>query len=207
MSIVKDMDMIYDLKMLRPDKKSRLKSLYEKYIGRMDEAQRAAWDKFYTPIIDDFYKQNLQGKDLANWKFQRYMRDYMKTVKSLDDNVGRVLDYLKEKGLLDNTLVVYTSDQGFYMGEHGWFDKRFMYEESMRTPLIMRLPKGFDRRGDITEMVQNIDYAPTFLELAGAEIPSDIQGVSLVPLLKGEHPRTGGKLSTIISTNIPPSTW
>ena len=189
MSIMKDMDMIYDLKMLRPDKKTRLKSLYEKYIGRMDEAQRAAWDKFYTPIIDDFYKQNLQGKELANWKFQRYMRDYMKTVKSLDDNVGRVLDYLKEKGLLDNTLVVYTSDQGFYMGEHGWFDKRFMYEESMRTPLIMRLPKGFDRRGDITEMVQNIDYAPTFLELAGAEIPSDIQGVSLVPLLKGEHPK------------------
>ena len=189
MSIVKDMDMIYDLKMLRPDKKSRLKSLYEKYIGRMDEAQRAAWDRFYTPIIDDFYKQNLQGKELANWKFQRYMRDYMKTVKSLDDNVGRVLDYLKEKGLLDNTLVVYTSDQRFYMGEHGWFDKRFMYEESMRTPLVMRLPKGFDRRGDITEMVQNIDYAPTFLELAGAEIPSDIQGVSLVPLLKGEHPK------------------
>ena len=121
---VQDMDMIYDLKMLRPDKKTRLKSLYEKYIGRMDEAQRAAWDKFYTPIIDDFYKQNLQGKELANWKFQRYMRDYMKTVKSLDDNVGRVLDYLKEKGLLDNTLVVYTSDQGFYMGEHGWFDKQ-----------------------------------------------------------------------------------
>ena len=189
MSIVKDMDMIYDLKMLRPDKNTRLKSLYEKYIGRMDEGQRAAWDKFYTPVIDDFYRQNLQGKELANWKFQRYMRDYMKTVKSLDDNVGRVLDYLKEKGLLDNTLVVYTSDQGFYMGEHGWFDKRFMYEESMRTPLIMRLPKGFDRRGDITEMVQNIDYAPTFLELAGAEIPSDIQGISLVPLLKGEHPK------------------
>ena len=107
--------MIYDLKMLRPDKNTRLKSLYEKYIGRMDEGQRAAWDKFYTPVIDDFYRQNLQGKELANWKFQRYMRDYMKTVKSLDDNVGRVLDYLKEKGLLDNTLVVYTSDQGFYM--------------------------------------------------------------------------------------------
>ena len=139
--------MIYDLKMLRLDKDSRLKALYEKYIGRMDKAQRAAWDKFYDPIIADFYRQNLQGKELANWKFQRYMRDYMKTVKSLDDNVGRVFDYLKKKGLLDNTLVVYTSDQGFYMGEHGWFDKRFMYEESMRTPLIMRLPKGFDRRG------------------------------------------------------------
>lgn len=112
----------------------------------------------------------------------------MKTVKSLDDNVGRVLDYLKEKNLLENTLVVYTSDQGFYMGEHGWFDKRFMYEESMRTPLIMRLPDGFERRGDITEMVQNIDYAPTFLELAGLSVPEDMHGVSLLPLLKGEHP-------------------
>ena len=188
MSIVKDMDMIYDLKMLRPDKKTRLKSLYERFVGRMDEGQRAAWDAFYSPVIDDFYQKNPQGKDLANWKFQRYMRDYMKTVKSLDDNVGRVLDYLEENGLLDNTLVVYTSDQGFYMGEHGWFDKRFMYEESMRTPLIMRLPKEFDRKGDITEMVQNIDYAPTFLELAGVKVPDDIQGVSLLPLLKGEKP-------------------
>ena len=188
MSIVKDMDMIYDLKMLRPDKKTRLKSLYESFIGRMDEGQRAAWDAFYGPVIDDFYQKNPQGKDLANWKFQRYMRDYMKTVKSLDDNVGRVLDYLKENGLLDHTLVVYTSDQGFYMGEHGWFDKRFMYEESMRTPLIMRLPKGFDKKGDITEMVQNIDYAPTFLELAGVKVPEDIQGESLLPLLKGKKP-------------------
>ena len=186
MSIAKDMDLIYDLKMIQPDKNSHLKPTYQRMLARMDSAQRKAWDDFYNPIIEDFYRRNLQGRELAEWKFQRYMRDYMKTVKSLDDNVGRVLDYLKEKGLLDNTLVVYTSDQGFYMGEHGWFDKRFMYEESMRTPLIMRLPKGFERRGDITEMVQNIDYAPTFLELAGAEIPSDIQGVSLVPLLKGE---------------------
>lgn len=186
MSIIKDMDMIYDLKMLRPDKESRLKSLYERFIGRMDAEQRAAWDRFYSPIIEDFYKKNLSGKELAEWKFQRYMRDYMKTVKSLDDNVGRVLDYLKEKDMLDNTLVVYTSDQGFYMGEHGWFDKRFMYDESMRTPLIMRLPKGYERRGDITQMVQNIDYAPTFLELAGAEVPADIQGCSLLPLLRGE---------------------
>ena len=98
MSIVKDMDMIYDLKMLRPDKKTRLKSLYERFVGRMDEGQRAAWDAFYSPVIDDFYQKNPQGKDLANWKFQRYMRDYMKTVKSLDDNVGRVLDYLEENG-------------------------------------------------------------------------------------------------------------
>jgi len=154
----------------------------------LDKDQRAAWDKFYDPIIDKFYKANLKGKELANWKYQRCMRDYMKTVKSLDDNVGRVLDYLKENNMLDNTLVVYTSDQGFYMGEHGWFDKRFMYEESMHTPLVMHLPKGFNRRGDIDEMVQNIDYAPTFLDLAGLPIPEDIQGVSLLPLLKGEHP-------------------
>ena len=188
MSVDKDMDLIYDLKMLMPDKKSRLAGAYKNIIGRMDEAQRAAWDKVYNPIIEDFYKKNLKGKELAEWKYQRYMRDYAKTLKSLDDNVGRVLDYLEEKGLLDNTLVVYTSDQGFYMGEHGWFDKRFMYEESMHTPLVMRLPKGFERRGDISELVQNIDYAPTFLELAGADVPEDIHGVSLLPLLKGEKP-------------------
>ena len=116
------------------------------------------------------------------------MRDYLKVVKSLDDNVGKLLDELEKEGLLENTLVVYASDQGFYMGEHGWFDKRFMYEESMRTPLIMRLPEGFNRRGDIPQLVQNIDYAPTFLDLAGLPIPDDMQGVSLLPLLRGENP-------------------
>ena len=153
MSIAKDMDLIYDLKMQRSDKETPLKSLYEQFYGRMDLAQKAVWDKFYTPIIDKFYKDDLKGEDLVRWKYQRYMRDYAKTVKSLDDNVGKVLDYLEKEGLLDNTLVVYTSDQGFYMGEHGWFDKRFMYEESMRTPLIMRLPEGFDKRGDIPQLV------------------------------------------------------
>ncbi len=188
MSIVEDMDLVYDLKMYYPGHESRLRGLYEHFIGRMNPEQRAAWDKVYDPIIADFKARKLTGRELAEWKFQRYMRDYMKTVKSLDDNVGRVLDYLEANNLLDNTLVVYTSDQGFYMGEHGWFDKRFMYEESMRTPLVMRLPKGFDRRGDITEMVQNIDYAPTFLELAGVEVPADMHGRSMVPLLRGEQP-------------------
>ena len=188
MSIVKDMDLIYDLKMLAEGKDSRLKGAYDGILRCMDEEQRAAWDKFYGPIIQDFYRQNLSGKELAEWKFQRYMRDYMKTVKSLDDNVGRVLDYLEQHDMLKNTLVVYTSDQGFYMGEHGWFDKRFMYEESMRTPLVMRLPDDFKAKGDIDEMVQNIDYGPTFLDLAGAEIPADMHGVSLKPLFEGEHP-------------------
>lgn len=188
MSIAQDLDMIYDLKMLKPEEKSRLKKAYEHIIGRMDEEQRKVWDATYEPIIEDFYKRQPEGKKLIEWKFQRYIRDYMKTVKSLDENVGRVLDYLKEKGLLEHTLVVYTSDQGFYMGEHGWFDKRFMYEESMRTPLIMRLPKGLSRRGDIAELVQNIDYAPTILDMAGVEIPQEMHGISMLPLLKGEQP-------------------
>ena len=188
MNILKDMDVLYDLKMNRPDKDSPLKARYESYYNRMDSAQMARWNEFYDPIIEDFYSRNLSGKELAEWKYDRYMKDYLKVVKSLDDNVGRVLDYLEEHDMLDNTLVVYTSDQGFYMGEHGWFDKRFMYEESFNTPLIMRLPKGFDTRGEITEMVQNIDYGPTFLDLAGVEVPDDMQGVSLLPLLKGEHP-------------------
>jgi arylsulfatase A-like enzyme len=114
------------------------------------------------------------------------MRDYMACIQSVDDNVGRVLDYLEANGLDENTLVVYTSDQGFYTGEHGWFDKRFMYEPSFRTPLLMRLPEGYERSGDITEMVQNIDYAPTFLELAGVTIPEEVQGRSLLSLLKKE---------------------
>lgn len=182
------MDIQYDLKMLNPEEMTRLKETYEAFLGRMDEKQRAAWDAFYDPIIEEYYNSEMTDKELAEWRFQRYMRDYLKTLKSLDDNVGRVLDYLDEHGLNDNTLVVYTSDQGFYMGEHGWFDKRFMYEESLNTPLLMRLPKGLDARGEINEMVQNIDYAPTFLELAGVDIPEDMHGVSVVPLLRGEHP-------------------
>ncbi len=189
MSISKDMDLVYDLKMLYPNSNTTLTPYYKSFIGRMNKEQRAAWDKHYDPIIKEFDKAKLKGKELDNWKYQRYMRDYMKTLKSLDENVGRVLDYLEENNMLDNTLVVYTSDQGFYMGEHGWFDKRFMYEESMRTPLVMRLPKGYNKRGEINQMVQNIDYAPTFLELAGVEVPQDIHGVSLLPLLKGEEPK------------------
>ena len=119
------------------------------------------------------------------------MRDYIRCLMSVDDNVGRLLDYLDEQNLTENTLVVYTSDQGFYMGEHGWFDKRFMYEESMRTPLLMRYPPLVQPGSEITELVQNIDYAPTFLDLAGVQIPEDMQGLSLVPLLAGENKLPG----------------
>ena len=189
MHILEDMDIIYDTKMLKDDVETHYKGAYLSFIGRLTPEERAQYDAAYAPIIKEFYEKQPQGKELAEWKYQRYMRDYAKVVKSLDDNVGRVLDYLKEQGLDKNTLVVYTSDQGFYMGEHGWFDKRFMYEESMRTPLVMTLPEEFDRKGDIVEMVQNIDYAPTFLELAGVDVPDDMHGESLVPLFRGEQPK------------------
>ncbi|MCU0403673.1 MAG: DUF4976 domain-containing protein, partial [Chitinophagaceae bacterium] len=123
---------------------------------------------------------------LTEWKYQRYMRDYLSTSLSLDRNVGRLMKYLEEAGLLGNTIVIYTSDQGFYMGEHGWFDKRFMYEESMRTPLIMRYPKMLKGGLVNNNLVQNIDLAPTLIELGGGKVPSDMQGRSLVPLLKGQ---------------------
>ena len=155
--------------------------------NNLNPDQKAAWDAYYDPIIADFKAKKRTGKELAEWKYQRYMHDYCRVIHSVDRNIGRVLDYLEEQGLMENTLIVYTSDQGFYMGEHGWFDKRFMYEESFRTPLLMRLPGG--KRGDIPQLVQNIDYAPTFLELAGVAVPSDIQGESLLPLLKGEEPK------------------
>ncbi len=191
MHIYKDMDLVYDLKMLKKGIQPKGLGGYYSWNkdkqgihGRLRPEVKARFDSLYYPIADKFYKKNLEGKALAEWKYQRYMRDYAKVVKSLDRNVGRVIDYLREHDMLDNTLIVYTSDQGFYMGEHGWFDKRFMYEESMRTPLVMHLPKSLKKRGDIKELVQNIDYAPTFLDMAGLNVPQDMQGESLLPLLK-----------------------
>ncbi len=180
-----DMDLVNDLKMIRSGVKTRLSGAYEHgEYARMSPRQKELWDEHYQPIIDKFYNENPQGKELALWKYQRYMTDYAKTVQSLDENVGRVLDYLEANDMMENTIIIYTSDQGFYMGEHGWFDKRFMYEESFSTPLAMRLPSQFKRKGKIEEMVQNIDFAPTMLDIAGVEIPEDIQGISLLPLLK-----------------------
>lgn len=188
MSIDKDMDVVYDLKMA--DKENEVRGVrYEEWgrqmYNRLNPAQKAAWDAHYDPIIKKFKEAKLSGKALAEWKFQQYMRDYLRVIHSVDRNIGRVLDYLEEKGLMENTMIVYTSDQGFYMGEHGWFDKRFMYEESFRTPLLIRLPGG--KKGDIDQLVQNIDYAPTILDLAGIEKPEEMQGESFLPLLKGEE--------------------
>jgi arylsulfatase A-like enzyme len=148
-------------------------------------------------VLNHLTKDDLKGAEppaglseqqLREWKYQRYIKDYLRCVASVDDNVGRVLGYLDESGLAENTLVIYTSDQGFYLGDHGWFDKRFMYEESLRMPLLMRLP-GAIRRGAVNrDIVLNLDFAPTFLELAGAPVPDDMQGESLRPILRDHTP-------------------
>ncbi|MFO7574597.1 MAG: DUF4976 domain-containing protein, partial [Bacteroidales bacterium] len=192
MSIMKDMRMASDLKITGTDGDSLSQSEkdYLWYLNRrLTPEQRTAWLREYDSISRAYNENPLSGDSLAVYKLNRYLTDYLRTIQSVDRNTGRLLDYLGSSGLLENTLVVYTSDQGFYLGEHGWFDKRFMYEESFRTPLMMRLPESFTAHGDIEQMVQNIDFAPTFLELAGVEPPADMQGVSLVPLLKGLKPK------------------
>jgi len=157
--------------------------------GRATEEQKALYD----PILDsinNWFEQNwpsLTDEEKMKWKYQRYMQDYLGCISSVDDNVGRVLDYLDESGLAENTIVVYTSDQGFYLGEHGWFDKRFIYDESFKTPLMVRWP-GTVKAGTVeTEMVQNLDFAQTLLSAAGIAPPSDMQGESLMPLLVGDR--------------------
>lgn len=150
--------------------------------------QRKAWDAYYGPRNEAFRKANLAGKDLVRWKYNRYMHDYLGCLKAVDEGVGRVLDYLDAEGLADDTIVVYASDQGFYLGEHGWFDKRWVFEESLRTPLLVRWP-GVAKPGAVDKnLVSNLDFAETFLEAAGLNVPSAMQGRSLVPLLQGRTP-------------------
>ena len=157
--------------------------------GRANEEQRKKYDVTLDKISEDFKKNwpNMSDKEKMKWKFQRYMQDYLATISSVDDNVGRVLNYLEETGLDDNTIVVYTSDQGFYLGEHGWFDKRFIYDESFKTPLMIKWPNKIKPGITSDEMVQNLDYAQTFLEAAMIDVPTDMQGESLMPLLLGEN--------------------
>lgn len=153
-------------------------------VNRMNPEQRIAWGKYYFPRNRRLLEARLTGKELDEWKYQNYIRDYMSVIKSVDESVGRVLDYLDSHGLADNTIIVYTSDQGFYMGEHGWFDKRFMYEESLRTPLLIAYPGHIQPGTVCNKLVQNIDYAPTFLDLAGISKPKELPGRSLTPLFK-----------------------
>ena len=190
MEIGRHMTDAYDLKLAphSPEGLTEQQSRrWNNTFGRLTEEQRKVWFAAYDPKNEEFRKQNLTGEDLVRWKYQRYIKDYLRCIASIDANLGRVLDYLDEAGLADNTVVIYSSDQGFYLGEHGWFDKRWMYEESLRTPLVARWP-GVIKPGSVNrEMVSNIDFAPTFLEIAGVEPPADMQGVSLAPFMRGQE--------------------
>ncbi len=189
MSIAKDMFLAYDLKMWTPDALDKKGWQYNSTIGRLTESQRAEWDAAYESEIGEYIALGLDGDELTRWKYQRYIKDYLRCIAGVDDSIGHVLDYLEENGLAKNTIVMYSSDQGFYLGEHGWYDKRWMYEESVRTPLVVRWPGGAKPGSHVTQMVQNIDMAATFVELAGGEVPAEFQGESLVPLLRGQRPK------------------
>ena len=160
---------------------------YSREVGRLTSGQLANWTRSYDQVNADLKKSypGMDDKEKMQWRYQRYMQDYLGTIRAVDENVGRVLDYLEANKLMDNTIIVYTSDQGFYLGEHGWFDKRFVYDESFKTPLLVAWLGKVAPGSKSTEMVQNLDYAHTFLDAAGISAPADMQGESLLPLLTG----------------------
>jgi arylsulfatase A-like enzyme len=190
MSIEKTMRMDYDLKMFDS-------TINEFSILRMNPAQRGKNDPYYAAIYADLKSKNLSGKALIEWKYQRYMRDYLSTAASMDRNIQRTLDYLDKNGLSENTIVIYVSDQGFYLGEHGWFDKRFMYEESFRTPMVMRYPGKIRPGTSNDDLVMNLDIGPTILEAAGIKAPADMQGRSFLPIVSTNQPKNKKDRKTV----------
>lgn len=189
MSIAETLTDDWDLKLLTREEMLRdtTNKLYNVY-KRMPAEVQDKWDEVYAGRIAEYRSGKLKGKELVSWKYQQYMRDYLATAQSVDEGIGKLLDYLEETGELDNTIIVYTSDQGFFLGEHGWFDKRFMYEECEKMPMIVRYPAAIKAGTTTSALSMNIDFAPTFLDFAGVEIPQDIQGCSLRPVLEN-----GGK--------------
>jgi arylsulfatase A-like enzyme len=178
---------LMDMGQVEPEVDEFPNGFYGPY-NRASQEQKAMYDPILDSINADF-KNNwpkMDAREKMKWKYQRYIQDYLACISSVDDNIGRVLDYLDASGLAENTIVVYTSDQGFYLGEHGWFDKRFIYDESFKTPLMIRWPNKVRSGMTNDEMVQNLDFAQTFLEAAGIQAPDDMQGESLLPLLRGE---------------------
>ncbi len=194
MEIDRHFDWAYDAK-LRKDERGDVKLPSPDRYGtpeynRMNESQRKRWNEHFGPhnraFLADFRSGQLSHKEIVRWKYRRYMRNYLSTVKAVDESVGRVLDYLDANGLSENTIVIYSSDQGFFLGEHGWYDKRWMFEESFRMPFLIRWPGVVKPGSRPAELIQNIDYAPTFLQAAGLEVPAEVQGRSLLPVFKGE---------------------
>lgn len=193
MEIDRHFDWAYDAKVRKNERGDVKLPKPDRYgtpeYNRMTDAQKAKWDAHFGPrnqkFLADFKAGKLNHKDLVRWKYRRYMRNYLGTVKAVDENVGRMLKYLGDNGLADNTIVIYSSDQGFFLGEHGWYDKRWMFEESFRMPFLIRWPGVLKAGSRPAQLIQNIDYAPTFLSIAGLDIPKEVQGRSLTPILKG----------------------
>jgi arylsulfatase A-like enzyme len=182
---------------LKVDVRREGTDFYQRVYSRLTPEQQPAWDRNLDKRLKEYQNPDLKGVALLKWKFQSYMlkwkfqsymRDYLACVRSLDDNVGRLQAYLESSGLKDNTVFIYSSDQGFYLGEHGWFDKRFMYDESYRTPLLVSWPGVVEPGRVNSNLVSNLDFAQTFLEIASADSDPEMQGLSLLPLLKGEKP-------------------
>lgn len=193
MSIENHMELFYDLFVTTkdgtvPEGGSALDASGYRNIARMTDEQRAVWDAAFGPRNAAFHEANLEGEDLVRWMHQRYLKNYLRCVRGVDDSIGRLTKWLEEKGLAENTIVIYCSDQGFYLGDHGWYDKRWMYEESLMMPFIVRWPGQVEAGSICDALIQNIDYAPTFLEVAGLDTPNAVHGESLLPLMRGETP-------------------
>ncbi len=193
MEIDRHFDWAYDAKVRKDERGDVQLPKPDRYgtpeYNRMTEAQKKRWDEHFGPrnqaFLADFAKGSLSHKELVQWKYQRYMQNYLGTVKAVDESVGRLLQHLDDNGLAENTIVIYSSDQGFFLGEHGWYDKRWMFEESFEMPFLIRWPGVVKPGSKPTELIQNIDYAPTFLEMAGLDAPNEIQGESILPILNG----------------------
>ena len=186
MSIDRHFYYAYDLKVHQdvPFATERERRLKDGEYRRMTPKQKAVWDAYYKPRNDAFLAHPPTGANLVRWKYQRYVKNYLRCIDSVDENVGRVLDALDQKGLTENTIVIYSSDQGFYLGDHGWYDKRWMFEESLKMPFLIRWPGQIKPGTTYEQLIQNIDYAPTFLEAAGLAVPEEVQGESLLRLFK-----------------------
>ena len=192
MEIDRHFDWAYDAKIRKDERGNVTLPPPDRYgtpeYNRMNDDQKRIWDAHYGPRNVEFLEQFAAGKlteeDVVRWKYRRYMRNYLGTVKAVDESVGRLLDYVDDQGLTEDTIVIYSSDQGFFLGEHGWYDKRWMFEESFRMPFLIRWPGQIAAGSKLDALIQNIDYAPTFLDAAGLEIPSEVQGMSMRPLFR-----------------------
>jgi N-acetylglucosamine-6-sulfatase len=195
MEVDRHLTWAYDLKLREEELDGIELPSFRKYgtpeYNRMTPDQQQKWDEHFGPknksFVADFKAGKIEQKELVRWKYQRYIRNYLETVKAVDDSVGKLLKYLDDNELAENTLVIYSSDQGFYLGEHGWFDKRWMFEESFKMPFVARWPGKIKPGSTPDALIQNIDYAPTFMEIAGLDVPEAVQGKSLLPIFQDEN--------------------